>query len=538
VEAALEDAASESGLGHESILCVRRLALPFRRSPPVSGALRAEASGAARPAGGPVPAGANAVLFADRAELLACLARDWCAGNAGGAWWWTVLFPRNDLGAIVRRVWLNDARPLPAAFARLEAAGLASPFLAKFSPVDLRALWQNFVQTFQLQDLAAAWSETGHGKANPAATRRSLDAAPWSAWITPPVSLGMDAARVLITAILLERVPAKIRSRSFAREIRAWIQQSTITDHVSGPPSNEPFPFVEEGSRKSELAPVAGLPADLPSALDQEPILDGERVEPVNRLGRERIALPGASNRNSITTARSPNAAARKERSTDDHPEPPRTQKHSPKIDEQKSKVAPVRFEEARSAPSIPAAVDECIALPAAAAPDCISTAWGGSLYLVNVAIALGYYGDFASPARTGLALSLWDFLALLAGRMIGDEFAEDPLSRLFARLSGRAEEEPPAAQFEPPAGEPPAIWLERICHGMQARVLASLGLGDDCDLRDLVLNQQAKIETSPARLDAHFSLADHPIELRLAGLDRDPGWVPAGGRSIYFHYE
>jgi hypothetical protein len=72
----------------------------------------------------------------------------------------------------------------------------------------------------------------------------------------------------------------------------------------------------------------------------------------------------------------------------------------------------------------------------------------------------------------------------------------------------------------------------------VQARVAASLGLGDDFELRRLVLNHQAKIETNSERLDAHFSLAKHPVELRVAGLDRDPGWVPAGGRSLHFHYD
>jgi hypothetical protein len=177
-------------------------------------------------------------------------------------------------------------------------------------------------------------------------------------------------------------------------------------------------------------------------------------------------------------------------------------------------------------------------AWPPAAAPDAIATEWGGSLYLVNVAIALGFYGDFTTPARTGLALSLWDFLALLGDRLIGEEFAEDPLSRLWARLSGRAENESPADQFEPPAGEPLAIWLDRTCRAIQKRITASLGLGDDCDLRTLVLNHHARIETDATRLDAYFSLVKHPIKLRLAGLDRDPGWVPAGGRSIYFHYD
>jgi hypothetical protein len=34
-----------------------------------------------------------------------------------------------------------------------------------------------------------------------------------------------------------------------------------------------------------------------------------------------------------------------------------------------------------------------------------------------------------------------------------------------------------------------------------------------------------------------NFALAELPIEIRIAGLDRDPGWVPAAGRFIAFHF-
>ena len=105
-------------------------------------------------------------------------------------------------------------------------------------------------------------------------------------------------------------------------------------------------------------------------------------------------------------------------------------------------------------------------------------------------------------------------------------------------RQYGRAVEEPPGAYFEPPSGEPLTIWLDKICHDVRERVAAALSLCDGCNLRTLVLNHHARIETTAARMDAHFSLATHPIQLRIAGLDRDPGWVPAGGRSIYFHYD
>jgi hypothetical protein len=175
---------------------------------------------------------------------------------------------------------------------------------------------------------------------------------------------------------------------------------------------------------------------------------------------------------------------------------------------------------------------------PPADAPDQIHTEWGGSFYLVNVAIALGVYGDFTTPARPGLALPLWDYLALIAGRMIGNAFAADPLSTLFAKLSGRNREEPPGAYFEPERGELLADWVKRNCREIDQRLAAALAIDDPEVLHALVLNHIARVETGALRLDVHFSLATHPIELRMAGLDRDPGWVPAGGRSIYFHYE
>jgi hypothetical protein len=34
-----------------------------------------------------------------------------------------------------------------------------------------------------------------------------------------------------------------------------------------------------------------------------------------------------------------------------------------------------------------------------------------------------------------------------------------------------------------------------------------------------------------------HLSLSQLPLDLRIAGLDRDPGWIPAAGRSVAFHF-
>ena len=47
-----------------------------------------------------------------------------------------------------------------------------------------------------------------------------------------------------------------------------------------------------------------------------------------------------------------------------------------------------------------------------------------------------------------------------------------------------------------------------------------------------------ARVEVGAARVDIRSPLADLPIDVRLAGLDRDPGWIPAAGRFVAFHYD
>jgi hypothetical protein len=52
------------------------------------------------------------------------------------------------------------------------------------------------------------------------------------------------------------------------------------------------------------------------------------------------------------------------------------------------------------------------------------------------------------------------------------------------------------------------------------------------------LLRWPGRVVLSPTRLDVSFDLATHPLAIRAAGLDRDPGWIPAAGRSVAFHFE
>jgi hypothetical protein len=72
----------------------------------------------------------------------------------------------------------------------------------------------------------------------------------------------------------------------------------------------------------------------------------------------------------------------------------------------------------------------------------------------------------------------------------------------------------------------------------MRHRLGSALDIHEPDALRTLLFQQNAKICVTATRVDVTYSLSEHPIELRLAGLDRDPGWIPAGGRILAFHYE
>ena len=80
--------------------------------------------------------------------------------------------------------------------------------------------------------------------------------------------------------------------------------------------------------------------------------------------------------------------------------------------------------------------------------------------------------------------------------------------------------------------------WLEWLLPYVCARLRRALGLREEADPAGVLLLHHARISVTATRLDIHLGLAELPIAVRLAGLDRDPGWVPAAGRSIAFHFE
>ena len=71
----------------------------------------------------------------------------------------------------------------------------------------------------------------------------------------------------------------------------------------------------------------------------------------------------------------------------------------------------------------------------------------------------------------------------------------------------------------------------------VRVRLQHALGLLSANDVQHILCKQAARISLTETHLDIVLSLAELPIEVRLSGLDRNPGWVPAaaGGERLAY---
>ncbi|MGB5020442.1 hypothetical protein [Sphingorhabdus sp.] len=223
-----------------------------------------------------------------------------------------------------------------------------------------------------------------------------------------------------------------------------------------------------------------------------------------------------------------------------------------------------------------------------------IETSFGGLLFLTNALLALGLYPDFTRPLDRGLHPSPFWLIDQLGQRLFGQHYRADPLHRWFEEnsLPGPLPEIwevqrvwltglPKAAHSLRRTRSSTLLWDERgfalydgltataprsllrrfafagketargsfwqprpIPRSASARWVACLveflrfRLSLACD--GMALDQlalPAAIEIGIERIDCYFTLAAFPIEIRMAGLDRNPGWLPTEGRALAFHF-
>jgi hypothetical protein len=602
------------------------------------------AARAARPAHEPVPAGTEAVLFADQAELLACLALDWCRGRFAEHWWWAGLFPSGSRPSSWVAIWRQHPQFIPAAVQSLAERGELPTVARNVGSNDARLLLIAIVQQFALRDVALALAQTQleslgtttrssakeirpstdidtyplqttatkisgralsplrpgqpvrdvrlQGIHPPLAEQPCVDLAPlkpppWRSWISEselPSDLGVQEQCLFGLAILLQRAPRLARSAPFGATILHWIggplpssRSPTTPTIVAGEDQPVSITAAEEPIREvhseASIACSRGSPGEEGLSATEVPVTPDSGSAESSDGQRDAGSSSSLMQPDTLLTTHLPPAAT--------------------------------KLVTLISSPLLPQPW---------LAERKIETNFGGSFYLINVALQLGLYGDFTTPLQPGIALDIWDFLALTGYELAGVQLTADPLWSLLAQLAGRNEDsEDPGAGFDPPdrwqlppdwlqpfpdssvwqwtlgagrlrvehpegftivdipapsecadaqvrtaleAYAPPSAlellpsqgsrvlvkplqrWLCWLCDYLRARLPRALGFPSrSADALTSLLSEPARVVTTTTQISVFFSLAQHPLRIRFAGLDRDPGWVPAAGRGIVFHY-
>ena len=487
------------GLPAKAIVCVRRVraAVPPRVDAAWSAALvrplEQLVGAAARPFHEMVPADSAAVRFDDEAELVACLARDW-SRRAVDVWWWRGILNDVISDTLIQRVLLSMAHCVPAALELLWEKQLAARVVAALPAPYCDRLRSRVVELFGAASSSAPAAVSGQGSQAAVRSDAMIRAEVWVRGVltsdTEVLRLHRWPRALLGMSLALRRAPTLARSQELVRVLDtepAIALESAGRDGSSAPTPNEFVPPAE----RSEVRGAVEL-------VEAEPSLP--RV---------------TSARKAATSSGGPQVENGRERHT--AADPPAT--HSAQL--------PATVESGDSHRLVRQSLGDT---PSQGVRRCteVSSECAGIIYLINLALALDLYGDFTQPAKVGLPVPLADFLLLVGERVVGPRWNDDPVTTVLAALRGCDE-----PRREPPDEE----WLANLVAMLDARAAAALGVECGHALRFLCI-RSGRIVLSATRLDVFYSLADHPLAIRLAGLDRNPGWVPSAGRVIELHYD
>jgi hypothetical protein len=605
-----------TGLPQSATLVVRRLVdpLPSRlRAGPsdvvpdaawqraIAATLDKLAISAARPAYGAVPAEIDAVLFYDRAEVLAALACDWMSGALVLQWWWRELLRGRDVVSALLDEWIQSPQYVPGALDLLAQRTRAVQFVQRLPHQAASQILDAVVTAFGIPRFVSERSQLENSlhKGNdlpplPALSRAAEILGPT---IDPPAASlfcvpeaytpGLSAVQsILLTqALMVRRAPCVARTAAFQQELSQWQESMGTTPasadhsisevHPASRSVRKQKPPLFEGKEKPPIEQAIIDPISLPVPVQSQRSEKAEaEVESVGAPivdvskdhGKSRQGL--ASDAQSMPVTGEVAVAA--------HQTQPRTV-HGQEV---------LLMQEPASQPAV---LLEDSPLKKVLEPSIsVETEYGGVFFLLPLALYLYIYGDFTSPAKPGLELSIWDFLALISFELTDGKIEKDPLWGELASLAGRTTSQQPGFGFDPPdewrvsedwlepfpeaydacptlangrlvtmhpagfpvldvagttnescnleaVGEPVdrvQRWVGWMASYFRARLFRALGRDDAVAL---LCDRPAHVVLTLTHVDVTFSLDHHPIEIRMSGLDRDPGWIPAAGRYVSF---
>jgi hypothetical protein len=476
---ALDHALSRCGVPTHEEICVRAVRAPveLRLTSPDSTLVAAWSVALAGSIGEVIAAGGpDVVRYRSRTHALADLVLGVAARDLRRAWAWRQL----DLWRI------GDAPPPAAAAAETVRALLAAPgsIVPALAAAARAGALSRLVQLFPLR----AWS----GLVAAALDARALPA------IDEPHGLRTGSVdEVEMPDVVEERADRIVAASAIAGAMRAL-------------PDGEP-------ELRRLLAVLAILEVE-PTELGRGPARARQLLSAIERDAVAALVTgPDPSRRESASPAPASAAVRPYDR-------------RAPAPDQRESARPEDRAEATREEAS-----DD---LPLPELPRAAGTEWGGLLFLLHVVDELrlpaGILRDEVFRART-----LRWVLHRLAMRLTG---AAERDAACLAFAATPPDEAPPSEGEEPPSDEEEGAIGElaaRVATRLHERVRDEPA--PDAAARALarsVARRSARISCTPGWFDVLLRLDEVSVEVRRAGLDLDPGWIPWLGAVVRFVYE
>ncbi|KRA60345.1 hypothetical protein ASD79_08915 [Caulobacter sp. Root655] len=585
---------SRIGLPRRALLIVRRLAAAAPLGRPgftlaVEAALRNNLARAVRPARDGGVGQADSMLFDDKIELAAWLIGGRVRNDPPAArWWWSAVLRGRPPAAWWRAEVLPRGDLLPRVIVWLAERGLAEPWLAELDDAELDLALGAIVHAHALDPACAEARPGVRPRQAPAKRAANVRALTVLLRTTPELLAGRlsgSARRLLAVALTVRRDAPQARGPGFAALLDALdarvpgndpqlVARSPAPDHPANVASKrEPSTF-RTSSRRATTgpAPVAtsepGLEAkpdeiDAPSLSGKVAVTVAPKAAPAPTPCSPRDPTPSKSPGPDLALA--PIPGARHARGTEAAGRVRRATVGFGGVFYLLNALLGLELYGDFSQPR-----GRNLALSPWDLLAMLGARWFGPAFAADP--VSGFLADLAGrpPRRRPGAdfvapktwitprawLSPWAQPTTIigwvgrqrvmlwhpAGFAIADaprrpgRNGRDQLARLARRTGLAATTIVTATRAPVQLGRGLDRWLNLLTLYLRARLSRALGV-DAHNAPDLVCRHPAVLEASDGALDIHLALSDLPLALRIAGLDRDPGWIPAVGLKPTFHF-
>ncbi|MER5427922.1 hypothetical protein [Streptomyces sp. NPDC002588] len=483
-----------------AVLVIRRLSVPAGDRRAARERIAALRESAARPALGPTAPGCAAVLFSDEVEALSCLTADIVAGRAADRWYWPTAIRTGSgpgaggAGETLARLWLDRPHWVPAVLAQLARRSQADAVRAVglLSGPQARVVLDAVLAAFRGPAVPApptAPAVAAGPQPSPAAAPDRTE---------PGAALRPEGRALLTVGLALAATPASAYGSLLGRAADG-LPQSAATP-----------PRPADAAARPTAPAITTAPDPAAPRRPTNSAAPGPTEAPAGTWWPADAALPPAGPAvDAPAGTRWPDGAG-----------PPPVDPPSG-IQRPDGAALPPVHSPAGTPADTPASVTGHAGTGATRQwhplwGTATESRFASVFYAVNLMAWLELPRVDAPVAESG-----WATLEALGRSLLPvDRTAEqDPVWRVLAELDGR----------DPTVPSP--VRLGALTHRLR-------DLLDRYRLTPDVFARPGTVFAGRTHIDVTLNLQQVDLAARMSGLDQDPGWVPALGRIIAFHFD